>query len=49
MEGIDPDWVYCNYVKDASYTNLPPGSYVFNVKAQSSGGYWNAALRNCIL
>jgi len=43
MEGIDPNWVYCNYVRDASYTNLPPGRYVFNVKAQSPEGEWNTA------
>ena len=41
MEGIDNDWVYCNYKRNASYTNLPPGHYVFSVKAQNPGGIWN--------
>lgn len=41
MEGIDKDWVYCNYERDAPYTHLPPGHYVFKVKAQSPDGVWN--------
>ena len=41
MEGIDNDWVYCNYKRNAPYTNLPPGHYVFSVKAESPEGIWN--------
>jgi len=41
MEGVDKDWVYCNYKRNAAYTGLPPGHYTFNVKAQSPGGVWN--------
>ncbi len=41
LEGIDKEWVYSNYKRNASYTNLPPGHYVFNVKAQSPDGIWN--------
>ena len=41
MEGVDKDWVYCNYKRNASYTNLSPGNYVFSVKAQSPAGVWN--------
>ena len=41
MEGIDKDWVYCNYSRNAHYTHLPPGNYVFKVKAQSPEGTWN--------
>ena len=43
MDGIDNDWVYCNYTRSASYTNLPPGNYTFNVKAQNAEGVWNNA------
>ena len=41
MEGIDENWVYCNFKRNASYTNLPPGNYTFMVKAQSPEGIWN--------
>jgi len=40
MKGIDHDWVYCNYKRNAPYTNLPPGHYVFSVKAESPEGVW---------
>ena len=43
MDGIDNDWVYCNYKRNASYTSLPPGHYIFNVKAQSPDGIWNSS------
>ena len=42
MEGVDEKWVYCNYNRKASYTNLAPGRYTFSVKAQSPQGVWNA-------
>lgn len=41
MDGIDENWVYCNLKRNASYTNLPPGTYTFMVKAQSPEGTWN--------
>lgn len=41
MDGIDKDWVYCNFKRNASYTNLPPGHYNFMVKAQGPEGAWN--------
>ncbi len=43
LEGFDPDWVYCGTRRYASYTNLPPGRYVFHVKAANSDGVWNEA------
>jgi len=42
MEGIDKDWVYCNYKRNAPYTNVPPGHYTFLVKSQSPDGVWNS-------
>ncbi len=41
MEGFDQDWVYIGSDRDATYTNLKPGSYTFRVKAANSDGYWN--------
>jgi len=41
MEGVDNDWVYCNFKRNASYTNLPPGHYIFQVKSQNPEGIWS--------
>ncbi len=41
LEGFDPDWIYCGARRYASYTNLPPGRYLFRVKAANSDGVWN--------
>ncbi|MBC8111801.1 MAG: histidine kinase [Verrucomicrobia bacterium] len=42
LEGFDEDWIYRTAdVRFASYTNLPPGNYIFHVKACNSDGIWN--------
>ncbi|HEY6951226.1 MAG TPA: two-component regulator propeller domain-containing protein [Bacteroidota bacterium] len=41
MEGFDNDWIYAGSKREATYTNLDPGSYVFRVKASNSDGVWN--------
>ena len=41
MEGFDKDWVLSGSKREASYTNLDPGKYVFRVKASNSDGVWN--------
>ncbi len=38
LEGFDNDWIDSDGRRFASYTNLPPGSYVFRVQASSSSG-----------
>jgi len=43
LEGFDPDWIYCQDRRYASYTNLDPGQYVFRVKGSNDGGVWNEA------
>jgi signal transduction histidine kinase/ligand-binding sensor domain-containing protein len=40
LEGLDKSWVYSNFKRNASYTNLTPGRYNFIVKAQMPGGAW---------
>lgn len=41
LEGFDKGgWIYDNR-KFASYTNLPPGDYVFRVKGSNGDGVWN--------
>jgi signal transduction histidine kinase/ligand-binding sensor domain-containing protein/DNA-binding response OmpR family regulator len=41
MEGFNKDWTYAGHDRAATYTNLPPGSYVFRVKASNNDGIWN--------
>jgi ligand-binding sensor domain-containing protein/signal transduction histidine kinase/AraC-like DNA-binding protein len=41
MEGLDHDWNYVGNEARASYNNLPPGEYVFHVKASNNDGAWN--------
>jgi ligand-binding sensor domain-containing protein/serine phosphatase RsbU (regulator of sigma subunit) len=41
LEGFDnKGWIYDNR-RFASYTNLPPGDYVFRVKGSNGDGVWN--------
>ncbi|MEO8664579.1 MAG: two-component regulator propeller domain-containing protein [Ignavibacteria bacterium] len=41
MENFDKDWVYCGTRRQATYTNLNPGEYVFRVKGSNNDGIWN--------
>ena len=41
LEGFDGDWVDGGTMRQATYTNLPPGTYTFRVIAANSSGTWN--------
>ena len=41
MEGFDDDWHYSGTRRLATYTGLPAGEYIFNVKGTNSSGVWN--------
>jgi PAS domain S-box-containing protein len=42
MEGFDEDWrIASAEQRIASYTNLPPGSYVFHVRGSNNDGVWS--------
>ena len=41
MEGYENNWNYVNNERTATYRNLPPGHYVFWVKAANKDGIWN--------
>ena len=43
LEGFDKDWVYCGTSREATYTNLDPGTYTFRVKGSNHDGVWNEA------
>jgi signal transduction histidine kinase/ligand-binding sensor domain-containing protein/DNA-binding response OmpR family regulator len=42
LEGFDTDWRYVGTERSATYTNLPPGEYVFKVKAGNKNGVWSS-------
>jgi hypothetical protein len=42
MEGFEKEWNYVGVARrNATYTNLDPGTYVFRVKAANNQGLWN--------
>jgi signal transduction histidine kinase len=41
LEGHDNDWQAAVDQRQATYTNLAPGSYRFHVKAANNSGVWN--------
>ncbi|MBE0643415.1 MAG: PAS domain S-box protein [Bacteroidetes bacterium] len=42
LTGVDKEWVHTETRRYAAYSNLPPGSYVFQVIACNSEGRWNS-------
>jgi signal transduction histidine kinase/ligand-binding sensor domain-containing protein len=52
LEGLDKRWTEAGGRHEATYTNLPPGEYLFRVRAANSDGVWNMtgrALRIVVL
>lgn len=52
MEGFEKSWNYVGNKREATYTNLNPGEYIFHVKASNNDGVWNeegASLKITIL
>lgn len=41
LEGIDKDWFPPTSKTEVTYSSLPPGKYVFHVKAMNNDGLWN--------
>ena len=41
LENFDKEWNNVGATRKASYTNVPPGEYVFTVKASNNDGVWN--------
>jgi ligand-binding sensor domain-containing protein/HPt (histidine-containing phosphotransfer) domain-containing protein len=41
MQGFDKEWNYTGNKRSATYTNLDPGEYIFNVKGSNNDGIWN--------
>lgn len=52
LEDFDPNWRAADTRRFASYTNVPPGEYVFRVKGSNNDGIWNeegAAVRLVVM
>lgn len=41
LEGHDTEWIDAGTKRTAYYSYLPPGNYIFRVKAANSDGVWN--------
>ncbi|TAK51644.1 MAG: hypothetical protein EPO24_15705 [Bacteroidetes bacterium] len=41
LDGFDSKWIYAGTRRRVSYTNVPPGEYVFRVKGSNNDGVWN--------
>ncbi len=41
LENFNDDWIHSGTIHSATYTNLPPGEYVFRVKGSNNDGKWN--------
>ena len=51
LEGFDDDWMYSTQVRSrgAIYSNLPPGDYIFKVKACNDNGQWSETPTECFV
>ncbi|HGY57163.1 MAG TPA: hypothetical protein ENK44_15755 [Caldithrix abyssi] len=52
MERFDEDWIHIGNQREATFTNLDPGTYTFRVKGSNNDGVWNeqgASLKIIIL
>ena len=41
LRSLNDDWNYVGNEHKATYTNLPPGNYIFELKASNNDGVWN--------
>ncbi|MBO0357716.1 hypothetical protein J0X19_07145 [Hymenobacter sp. BT186] len=42
LEGFDEHWIPAGRRREATYTNLDPGTYTFRVRATNNDGIWNS-------
>jgi signal transduction histidine kinase/ligand-binding sensor domain-containing protein len=43
LEGVDDEWVYAGSSREATYTNVPSGDYLFRVSTTANGEWTEAA------
>lgn len=49
LHGYDKEWHYIGNRTEAYYTNLSPGTYVFEVKASNNDGIWQEKTRKVVI
>ena len=49
LKGLEHDWTFVGTSNRATYTNLPPGQYVFRVQAASAQGAWAGEGRELVI
>lgn len=49
LEGVDENWVLTDNILVAKYTNLPPGNYVFKVRAVNTAGTFSNHISTLLL
>ena len=45
VRGFDRDWLSPQFHREVRYTNLPPGAYVFAVRAANRNGEWSSPVK----
>lgn len=40
LEGIDKEWIYSDARNYVTYTNIPPGKYIFKLRSTNPTGFW---------
>jgi len=40
LEGLDHDWTTTSDIRNASWSRVPPGKYIFRLKAANNDGVW---------
>ncbi|TRX51204.1 response regulator [Fulvivirga sp. M361] len=45
LKGFDEDWITTQSERLATYTNIPPGTYTFEVKAGTRKGVWDISTK----
>lgn len=45
LDGFDKEWTFSDNRNYATYTNIPPGKYMFLVRARNSSGEWSEPTR----
>ncbi|MBA2556423.1 MAG: response regulator, partial [Chloroflexi bacterium] len=49
MVGFNDTWIDAGDARTATYTNLPPGSYTFQVRGSNNDGVWNETGASLVL
>jgi len=49
LEGFDKEWVNAGRRREATYTNLSPGTYTLQVRGTNRDGYWSSQVASMTL